>query len=755
LNSLQLPGCAPIPLAHYLKALGILRLVSGNEQHGDPMAAGCWERDTFVLHSRFDSEGLIEFFLRHYAPTPIIVPWSGNDFFAVQWSVSPDASKPAFKERPTSSRIIEAFLASKSTRLSDYREVLALIPTVFGASKITSKKDIEGGGRDKRANKTRLLQALRNAVPDKSLPWLDSATVLKADAPAFNTVLGSGGGSDGNSHFSDNFMQALWITLPDFDEQRAAPVISASGLPFDSRAALESSVFGNANRASNISKFSPVLFNSSRVGGPNSSSGFDSEASSNPWDFILMLEGACLLGGAVSKKLNSQEIGGAQFPFLVEGTPVGLASVEPREEGREFWLPLWKKPTGLGELMHVFAEGRLERFGQSATSGVDVFVALAQQGVDRGIDSFRRIALVRGRVGGDNYFTSIDQGVFRVRQSEAANLLIALAEWERKLRDLARNKQCPASILQAVRHYETNVSLLSSGNTKKAVTAILIALGQIERTLANSIRKIKEARVTPIPVLDWKWIEFAASDSSEFRLAASLASITGFPYKDNGGKNVLLHFRQHLERVTVNGSAGRHWFTWDEQARDTVWNEGNFIEVLNRIFNRRMIRAEQSGLDELPDDGIPASLGDVVAFIQGETDDKLLADLSWGLSLLNWSEKPKVAWDRKMESQAVPNALFNLMRLASLRRNERKHADLPEVPQVPAIHRHAAAGNGREASRVASRRLRASDMRPVVTEVALSGDTARRSAAALLFPLHHFDVAYLKGLVCKTTTQTV
>ena len=84
MNSLPLPGCSPIPLAHYLKALGVLRLISENEQHGDPQTAGCWERDAFVLHSKFDREGLIQFFLQHYSPTPILAPWNGGSGFYFQ-----------------------------------------------------------------------------------------------------------------------------------------------------------------------------------------------------------------------------------------------------------------------------------------------------------------------------------------------------------------------------------------------------------------------------------------------------------------------------------------------------------------------------------------------------------------------------------------------------------------------------------------------------------------------------------------------
>lgn len=44
----HLDGCAPVPLAHYLKALGILRLVA---EQLDPAARGWWEGERFLLAS--------------------------------------------------------------------------------------------------------------------------------------------------------------------------------------------------------------------------------------------------------------------------------------------------------------------------------------------------------------------------------------------------------------------------------------------------------------------------------------------------------------------------------------------------------------------------------------------------------------------------------------------------------------------------------------------------------------------------------
>lgn len=48
-NEIYLNGCTPVPLAHYLKALGVLRLVS---EQKDPDAAGYWHNECFVLRTK-------------------------------------------------------------------------------------------------------------------------------------------------------------------------------------------------------------------------------------------------------------------------------------------------------------------------------------------------------------------------------------------------------------------------------------------------------------------------------------------------------------------------------------------------------------------------------------------------------------------------------------------------------------------------------------------------------------------------------
>ena len=52
MNETILEGCAPFPLASYLKALGLIRLVA---EQVDAGARGSWNRERFCLTSRLGS----------------------------------------------------------------------------------------------------------------------------------------------------------------------------------------------------------------------------------------------------------------------------------------------------------------------------------------------------------------------------------------------------------------------------------------------------------------------------------------------------------------------------------------------------------------------------------------------------------------------------------------------------------------------------------------------------------------------------
>jgi CRISPR-associated protein Csx17 len=753
--TIALNGCSPIPLARYLKALGVLKVVANQSER----SVRCrWSNRVFYIETGFSESGLTSFFLERYVPTAIVVPWSGSDFFGVDRN----AKRATFPKPPTSSRVIEAFLNSTSPRLKEYRDTIQAVFRAMDCSGVCAKKSIEGSGSPQRKLKADFIRTLRSMLPEPVVEWIDCAAVIEQEAPYFNAVLGGGGGSDGNSHFSDNYMQSLWMALPDFETQRKRPITAVGGVLFDSRQALNESLFEHQSSGTRIAGLSPVLFDATRVGGPNQTTGFQAKASSNPWDFILMLEGSSLFSGALGRKLDASSEPSARFPFLFEASPVGLgASFLGESAGRELWLPIWSKLAGLEEIRAILSEGRIEKHGRMARRGTDVFVATAQFGFDRGISEFQRIGFFKGRIGGDNYFTAVDQGYITPNRNEAIDLLRDFDAQMDQLISAAKADRCPTSIRRRAVELDTAIAALAVATESRGerLQTVLIALGRLERALSRSLAWSQE-RIRPIQGLRLEWLAQTNDGSREFRLARSVAGMRARLGDET------LWIRQHLEPLANNATKERLWVKWDQRSsNDVVWHEGDLSKVLIEIVMRRRIRFEQAGANGWPDwSPFKARLDDIAAFIEGRTDGALLADLIWGLSLLDWekcyADKAKefeqaeaghhwtqVAEDE--EKEVIPSASYALVRLCFRPTSENGDA----IPLVPAILQRAMNGDGKGASELAARRLYGSGKAPLVKELPVSGDIARRTAAAILFPISHRDFHLLEHMILKQQNQ--
>ena len=77
-NDIDLHGCTPEPLMSYLKALGVFRLVA---EQADPAATMSWHGGACRLHTTLDRDGLTDFFLNGYCPTPVVGPWGARSGF--------------------------------------------------------------------------------------------------------------------------------------------------------------------------------------------------------------------------------------------------------------------------------------------------------------------------------------------------------------------------------------------------------------------------------------------------------------------------------------------------------------------------------------------------------------------------------------------------------------------------------------------------------------------------------------------------
>jgi len=709
---------------NYLKALGILRLVS---EQADPSARGCWRDDVFVLHSKLDGEALTKFFLDDYQPTPIVGPWAGGSGFfsrdnkkAIECLASPEAAP----------------------RCANYREVIETIQPILAQTGVKDKPTPEQKGL--------LLRRLRSELPENALQWMDAALVLRSDSQAFAPLLGTGG-NDGRLDFSQNFMLRL-LTL---GIHKAAPEAAAAGW-------LENALCGRA--LPGLARAAVGQFAPGRAGGPNATQGMEGDATDNPWDFVLMIEGALLLGGAAVRRLGVGLDSKAAFPFTVRPSACGFGSssdADPASSRGELWLPLWSRPASLAELRTLFAEGRAEVAGRPVRDGLDFARAAASLGVDRGVEQFLRLSFLK-RSG--KAFLAAPLGRVPVRQQPGVDLLRQLDPWLDGFRMACSDKNTPPRFKTSLRHLQTAMFEFCRYGGPRFFQAILTALGHAERELATGERFRAEKRIFPVGGLSADWIAAADDNSPEFELALALAGI-----HDREGKVGPL--RSNLEPVQVwrndTGALAAKWATAD---RAVAWNSADLCTNLAAVLRRRLMDGAKNGCTRLP---LAASslvpLDTVSRFLAGELDDQRIENLLWGLMLFpqstGASHRPKTDEAAASAAPPLPRA-FALLKLLFLPEPLLMDGLLVTIKPEPSIVTLLAAGHVGEACRLAMRRLRASGLAPlphpraggvvrdtVWQELQCGGRDGLRLAAALLFPLSDQDLNRLRTLIVREATE--
>lgn len=734
-----LEGCTPEPLMNYLKALGVLRLVSA--QDADAEARGCWRDGVFVLKSKLDRDALIVFLLNDYEPTPILVPWSGKDFFAVNWS----PGSLLFDKTPTGPRVIEAILTTLTGRFAPYRDALQTCRIALDETEIDSKEQM---GK----KKWEFIAHLRSTAPDPLLDWIDCAAVVSAER--FAPLLGSGGGSDGNTHFSDNFMQNLWDVLSDFDSQRKSRRAgSEASVAGRSRDQLESSLFGNRTQHL-IPKRTSSLYDSGAVGGPNATQGLERESLSNPWDVVLALEGCVSFAAATVKRLavNSRSEAGFPFQMQMSLTQQGLADKE--QAGSEIWLPLWSRPAKSNEVHTLLREGRAQYGMRRAKSGLDMARAVSTLGIDRGISAFQRYAVLRGRVGGENYNTAVSLGQFPVVERGDADLLRELDPWLERIRRACGDKNAPPRFRTALRNIEGAIFRFCVYGGPAFFQTIVIAIGRAECELAGGDRFRSEKRLKPVAGLTADWIRASNDSSPEFEIALALAGIHVADKK-------IGPLRCNLEPFDWQ----RPYPAWAERDLAVVWNSASLCTNLAAVLRRRLMDAERSGCTDLPLAAANfASLGAISRFLAGELDERRIEDLLWGLMLM--PHVPGMLRDATdtTDAQLLPRA-YALLKLLFLPQPFTTNSMSVAIKPEPSIISLLIGGRVGEACQIAMCRLRASGLWPLPhprsggvvrdsdwKELDSLGHDGERLAAALLLPISHTSINHLQRLVVREPT---
>jgi CRISPR-associated protein Csx17 len=750
-NEIPLLGCTPTPLASYLKALAVLRLVAeaSVEDGGDPEATGFWRQDIFVLRTKLNTNSLRTFFVNRYRPTPIIAPWSGRAGFLEGDDAEESTRKGA--------EIVRKILDAKGIRFSAYQRTFKQVNEIAAIGRLNSVRDevkrleqakkkrqpidaerLKGLKAEERQFKGNLLITLRSYLPDECVQWLDACYIM-SDVPMPSPLFGTGG-NEGSMDFSVNHVASL-MALIDIDSD--LPTQAASLL-------LDEALFGaptNARRDANPGFLSP-----GSVGGVNMSSGFEGPVSQSEWNAVLMLEGVLFIAAMAARRHGTTLPTSLSAPFFVESMKGGHGSGAESEKTRpEFWAPLWTSPASLYEIQALFSEGRITIGRRPASTALDLARALASFGVDRGIEQFQRFAFLERR--GKGYFVATPLQRSVVRRNVHADQIADLdrGEWLSAVQRYARNETAPNSFRSAARRLDSALFALTQQTSRDALQAVLRHIGRIEGALSISPKSLEAVR-SPTPQLSAEWAIKANDESSEFRIAAALA---GLRLQDQSG-HAKLHARRHMSAVgeAINKEGTRKW---EPTSRLAVWGSGSLEGNLSALLHRRRLEAIALGAQgELLASQTGATLGDVAEFLDGDTDDGRIAELLAGLACV---ELERLDMPQGDESAVLPPAFMLLKIFFTPESVLRALQWLPKdrTLHLPAeIPARLAANDGQAALRIAWQRLRALGIKlPGRDPPQMVVANGRRWLAALCIPLTFNETArLLRGLNLEPESAT-
>ena len=695
----HLRGCAPAPLAHYLKALGILRLVA---EQADPGARLWWQDEHAWLATRLDLEALLTFLADQAAPTPMVAPWNGGSGFYP-------------KDNPAG---VSGVMAITHPRFAPYQAAIRWCQAACAGREESPKQD----------DKAALIARCRREWRDGLARWLAAAIVLDDELePSYPALLGTGG-NDGRLDFTNNLMQR-WTELVD----------SAGIATPAARRLLRAAVIGDpapglmSGKA--IGQFLP-----GGAGGANGTTGFDADSLLNPWDFVLMLEGAVVWTAAASRRLTTDEVSMTSAPFALRAQPSGHGTASLQEDAPrgEQWLPLWAQPASCPEVLAMLAEGRIATTNGPAKRPSEAARAIARLGAARGITAFERVGYLE-RNGQANLAIPLGRWVVPSTTRPHLDLVDEAAAWIERFSRAARDEHAPQSWKAAGRRCAEAVLACCRKDDPWERMELLLAMGAAEAVLARIPHRAAEAQVPPLPEPKGDWLAaLPTSESQELRLACAIAS-----------QSAELKLRRHwLTPVDAR------WFAFAERSDvDVAVGSGDFHREAAAILRRRL-RAGPYPFRPHPRHA--ASLTDWLDLVNGKINTTLMWSLVRPLLSVDWDAVPTPAEPSHDAEQQRADlraaAIAGVIRLV--------HADvrLPGAETTiavdPSIFATLMAGHADRATQQALHRLRIVGLRPLISATVAASSEAAHLAACLIVPLAAESLRTLCRTLCVCPSRT-
>lgn len=744
--SVLLRGCQPTPVLDYLKALGILRLVS---EQVDAAATGAWTAQGFKVTSALDTSELHRFLLEDYEPTPIVAPWNGGSGFFNK-NYNRDGEKLVARLGDTTMQ-----------RLEPLRQAIRVGYSLHEIGERRGWITPDKNGKMVVADKDSCIAFCRNNFPDVGVTWLDCVAALASDGPAYSILLGGSGGNFGRMDLSNNWYQHLATLLLDAETPKV------SGWLDD---ALNGTALASGLKAK-VGQLDP-----GRAGGIGRQRGNDSGPAAawvNPWDFVLGLEGSLLFASAIARRTGREGSGGrSALPFTVAGATAGARGGADGESVRgEVWLPLWTAPASLPELTRLFGEARVQWDGRQAGSAIDFASAISTLGTDRGLQAFERLSVAE-RLGQSSL--AVPAGRVAVGHRPEVRATVLLDRW---LRTVERAGG-PNTVSGAVRRARTAQWDLAEHGGGARLAVLLTAVADVEAAVSRSGRTREKVR----PVLGPKANEvlgYLMDATPEVVAAFGLASLRDAAVRNPTNPLERAHsLRACLTSIAMTG--GRWKWLEDSPPPVTGVDVRPLFQVLADVlaFRSRRVPTEGETTAEVKLLGVnpwfefgwqvPAAVAEAMA--GGQLDWNRLRDLVRGLLLLNWeyadSPNPPLA----VEGNPLPVPAHRLLAPFFSPRALRQPGGTPTSASAPTLRLRPQAGWARllaadrvaEVSAAATNRLRVAGLIPAVNALSTPAWGNRRTAragphlaAAALLHLHPRTYQHHLRSTTKLPDQTV
>ena len=665
-DHLELYGCRHDILGHYLKAIGLLRVLAkcAAPEHRDSDAEGWWDTDKgcFCLSSpKYPSkERLGKFFASHYRPTPLFSAWNKD----------PGSSKAESVELGVNADWEIASKLSSQVVSADERKKPANRDKLIAAEAFEVFREIATA-------------SVTEAADSISVPFLKSG----ADHPLFLSK-----GIAGRAHL----WKTHWGYLATFQKYRDE-IVRAGNEVAENRGASKrlQELKERAKEAKrsilNLLPFEVTCASMTAGKGTpffpdaiktyNTGSGWVTEKYPfNALDYVLAVEGGFAMRGSVGRTLAANSRRFAAFPFVFDaGEELVDDGNEVKGTSSALWFPVWDRPVTFGELSSFICDAQANLPGKEARFSAEFVRALHSQGVDSGFTGWQefrfkmKISRVPWVTTGAYVQTEFSSSVTLLNRAlqpldESQFLDQFEIVWARGGKADAKSPHPLRAVINAA--METAARETTPHHCLDLLGSVFNACRQmaISEPLRETLPGKRARFFRPLPMGAWNEL-LRDLNEPEFRIARAVASIQGNVKQRDGMFSSVLPMLGSLLPLKL-GLGG--WFlpSKGDRSRQAIWTGSDICHDLATVLARRYM---DSLSDDRPalmpaNDNLGARLSDVLLFLNRELDDHLIARWIEALSLIGWKfADASDGQDRnELDSPAIPPEYAALRALLDL-----------------------------------------------------------------------------------------